>query len=133
MLTIAREITLLNDGDDSDASLRDVTVRYLAVGTASRLLHAIRIVEDRQGAGTWDATALGILRTRYYGLLRSLAARTELSPEQQRLGAERVAFYLSRDGMKNIADLVDNILGSAPSVGALLVAEERLRAAIIKE
>jgi glutamate dehydrogenase len=127
-LTLAREIALVRrrTGD----TVRDAIVRYLGVGRGSRLLPAIWAIEDRISADEWDQVAAGILRTRYFSLLQDLVQRTPLNPEL-RLGVDRVSHKLYWGPLNGVAKMVDDIVGSAPGVGALLVAEERLRAAVL--
>ena len=56
--------------------------------------------------------------------------RTELTSEL-RLGVDRVSHKLSWGALRELGIMVDGIVGNAPGVGALLVAEERLRAAVL--
>jgi len=128
-LTVASEIAGLRRA--SKDSLRDAIVRYLAIGKASGLLPAIRLLETRRGSGPWDEVARGILRTRYFLLLRELVSRTPVERELK-LGVDRASFRLGRGVLKDVGQMVDHVLGDAPDVGALLVAEERLRAAILR-
>ena len=127
-LTLAREITLVQR--HFGGSVRDSIVRYLGVGRGSRLLPAIWAIEDRVSLDEWDQVAAGILRTRYFSLLRELVQRTELTSEL-RLGVDRVSHKLSWGALRELGIMVDGIVGNAPGVGALLVAEERLRAAVL--
>ena len=128
-LTVASEIARVQEANND--SLRDAIVRYLAIGNASRLLPAIRTMETRRGSGPWDEVAGGILRARYFSLLREVVLRTSLGAELK-LGVDRASFRLGRGALKDVGRMVDHVLGAAPDVGALLVAEERLRAAIIR-
>ncbi len=127
-LTLAREIALVRRR--TGESVRDAVVRYLGVGRGSRLLPAIWAIEDRVSQDEWDQVAAGILRSRYFSLLQSLVEATVLTSEL-RLGVDRVSHKLYWGPLKELADMVDGIVGSAPGVGALLVAEERLRAAVM--
>jgi glutamate dehydrogenase len=127
-LTLAREIALVRrrTGD----SVRDAVVRYLGVGRGSRLLPAIWAIEDRVSQDEWDQVAAGILRSRYFSLLQSLVESTPLT-SQLRLGVDGVSHKLYWGPLKELADMLEGIVGNSPGVGALLVAEERLRAAVM--
>ncbi|MCB9763440.1 MAG: NAD-glutamate dehydrogenase [Alphaproteobacteria bacterium] len=128
-LTIAREIALLQERThDSD---RDGIVRYLAIGEASGLLPGVRAIESRDTRSTWDPVALGILRTRFFHMLRKLMEVTPLGSEL-RLGTDRLAQKLREGKLAEVAEGVGAILGDAPDVGAFLVAEERLRAVVMR-
>ncbi len=127
-LTLAREIALVRRR--TGESVRDGVVRYLGVGRGSRLLQAIWAIEDRVSLDEWDQVAAGILRSRYFSLLQGLVERTPLTSEL-RLGVDRVSHKLYWGPLKELADMVEGIVGNAPGVGALLVAEERLRAAVM--
>ena len=105
-------------------------VRYLAVGNASRVLGAIKTLESRPAKGRWDPMAMGILRNRYYDLLQGLVDKVKVGPEL-RLSVDRVAHQLYWNQLKSQADEMDSILGEAPDLGALLVAEDRMRAFLI--
>ena len=63
--------------------------------------------------------------------MRELVTRTPLERELK-LGVDRASFRLGRGALKDVGNMVDHVLGDAPDVGALLVAEERLRAAILR-
>jgi glutamate dehydrogenase len=128
-LTIAREIAMLRV--EMGDSVRDAIVRYLAIGNASGLLPAVHRIERRRGAGQWDQLAIGILRGRYISLLRELVRRTPLDAELK-LGVDRASFRLGRGALSSIGKTVDLIVGEGASVGALLVAEERIRAAVLR-
>ena len=128
-LTIAREIAKLRV--EMGDSVRDAIVRYLAIGNASGLLPAVHRIERRRGAGQWDQLAIGILRSRYISLLRELVRRTPLESELK-LGVDRASFRLSRGSLSSIGKTVEMIVGEGASVGALLVAEERIRAAVLR-
>jgi len=127
-LTLAREIAAVQarTGD----SIRNAVVRYLAVGNASRVLGAIKTLESRPAKGRWDPMAMGILRNRYYGLLQALVDKVELGPEL-RLSVDRVAHQIYWNQLKSQADALDAILGEAPDLGALMVAEDRVQAFLI--
>ena len=128
-LTISREIAMLRV--EMGDSVRDAIVRYLAIGNASGLLPAVHRIERRRAAGQWDQLAVGILRSRYISLLRELVRRTPLDSELK-LGVDRASFRLSRGALSSIGKTVDLIVGESASVGALLVAEERIRAAVLR-
>jgi glutamate dehydrogenase len=128
-LSIASEIAAIRPMHED--SLRDSVVRYLAIGNASRLLGAIRMLEVRRASGHWDQVATGILRTRFFGLLRALVERTPLEGGLK-LGVDRASFRLGRGALKGVGEMVDHIVGESPDVGALLVAEERLRGAVLR-
>jgi NAD-specific glutamate dehydrogenase len=128
-LTIAREIAMIRV--EMGDSVRDAIVRYLAIGNASGLLPAIHRIERRRGAGQWDQLAIGILRSRYVSLLRELVLRTPMDSELK-LGVDRAIFRLGRGPLSSISKTVDTIVGEGASVGALLVAEERIRAAVLR-
>jgi hypothetical protein len=128
-LTIAREIAVLRV--EMGDTVRDAIVRYLAIGNASGLLPAVHRIERRRVAGQWDQLAVGILRSRYISLLRELVRRTPLDSELK-LGVDRASFRLSRGALSSIGKTVDLIVGESASVGALLVAEERIRAAVLR-
>ena len=128
-LTIAREIAMIRV--EMGDSVRDAIVRYLAIGNASGLLPAIHRIERRRGAGQWDQLAIGILRSRYVSLLRELVLRTPMDSELK-LGVDRAIFRLGRGPLASIGKTVDAIVGEGASVGALLVAEERIRAAVLR-
>ncbi len=122
-LPAAREIARIHDERGIDAAI----VRYLAVGEATRMLPAIRALQGRKASGGWDPVAVSILRTRYVRLLRDLVASVDLDREIG-LGVDRAATRLGRGILKPLRDLVDHILGSEPSISAILVAEERIHA-----
>ncbi len=128
-LTLAREIALVRRR--TGEPVRDAVVRYLGVGRGSRLLPAIWAIEDRVSQDEWDQVAAGILRSRYFSLLQGLVESTPLTSEL-RLGVDRVSHKLYWGPLKELADMVEGIVGNAPGVGALLVAEERLRAAVMR-
>ena len=123
-LTVAREIARAHDGEER---LANTVIRYVAIGEASRLLPAIRALGGRRAQGGWDPVAIGILRNRYIRLLRDLVRVVEIGPEV-RLGVDRVATRLGREDLRDLQQLMDHILGEQPSIAALLVAEERVRA-----
>ena len=123
-LTVAREIA---KGHPEGERLASSVIRYLSVGEASRLLPAIRALETRQAQGGWDPVAIGILRNRYIRLLRELVDAVDIGPEV-RLGVDRVTTRLGREDLKDLQQLMDHILGEQPTIAALLVAEERVRA-----
>jgi len=124
-------LVAVGDGElESVLQIRDAIVRYLGVGRGSRLLPAIWAIEDRVSVEESDQVAAGILRTRYFALLRRLVGATSLASEL-RLGGDRVSHKLYYGPLGGIAAMVDAIVGHSPSVGALLVAEERLRAAVL--
>jgi NAD-specific glutamate dehydrogenase len=128
-LTIAREIAMLRV--EMGDTVRDAIVRYLAIGNASGLLPAVHRIERRRAAGQWDQLAVGILRSRYISLLRELVRRTPLDSELK-LGVDRASFRLGRGALSSIGKTVELIVGESASVGALLVAEERIRAAVLR-
>ena len=111
-------------------SITDAAVRFQAVGHASRLLPTVRAIGARRGEGRWDPVARGILKLRYVALLREVTARAEIAPSQLRLGVDRVAEGLAGDGLKNVARVVEQIVGDSPDVPNLLVAEQQIRAAL---
>ena len=123
-VAIAREIARNRDEGER---LAHATIRYLALGEASRILPAILALQDREAQGGWDPVAIGILRGRYLVLMRQLCAAFDLSTELQ-LGVDRVATRLARGPLAELRDEVEHILGSQPDLAALLVAEERVRA-----
>jgi len=109
-------------------SMHDAAVRYQAVGHASRLLPTVRAIGARRGEGRWDPVARGILKLRYAGLLRELVGRTTLSTEQIRLGVDRAAATLTAGSLQGVSRVVEQIVGEAPDVPNLLVAEQQIRA-----
>jgi glutamate dehydrogenase len=130
-LAVAREISLLR----GDAGGGGAIVRYLALGEASRLLPALRALEVRPTRDRWDPVATGILRHRYLGLMRQLFAVVPLREDVERLGIDRLAQRLARQGTGELAglqELMDRVLGSEPDLATLLVAEERVRAWIAR-
>ena len=130
-LAVAREITRLR-GDPPGAG---AIVRYIAMGEASRLLPAVRALETRRTQDRWDPVAMGILRQRYLGLMRQLFAVVPLAEDVERLGIDRLAQRLARQGTGELAglqELMDRVLGADPDLATLLVAEERVRAWIAR-
>ena len=127
-LTLAELIEgLLTERPESD---RDAIVRTLAIGKATRLLPAIRVLESRPSTGRWDPIALGILRQRYLTLLKEAVRRTPVGAEI-RLRSDRLSHKLLWDGpLREVASVLDAVLAEPPDVSAFLVAEERLRVAI---
>ena len=123
-VTLAREAVLARRAGES---LSDALVRTYAVGDASRLLHAIRALEARPASGGADGIAMGILRTRFVRLLRSLVAAVPIAPDVLALGLDRVTTRLNREDLRDLQSLMDGLLGESPDVAALLVAEERVR------
>ena len=120
---VAREVA--RDWKGTGRVSHEVT-RYMAVGESSRILPAIRSMEAQSAAGGWDSVAMGILRTRYILLMRSLLQAVSIGPEV-RLGLDRVATRLSRGALSELRDEVTHIIGDRPEVSSLLVAEERVR------
>jgi len=123
-LTTCREIALLHNGEERVAN---TVIRYMALGETSRLLPAIRALDDRQSEGGWGPVAIGILRNRYLQLQRDLV-RTVTIGAEVRLGIDRVAMRLGRRRLQTLQAVMDHILGEHPNLGALMVAEERVRA-----
>jgi glutamate dehydrogenase len=109
---------------------RDAIVRTLAIGKATRILPAIRVLETRSSTGRWDPIALGILRQRYLTLLADAVRRTPVGAEL-RLRSDRLAHKLLWSGpLREVARIMDAVMAEPPDVSAFLVAEERLRGAI---
>ncbi|RME24692.1 MAG: hypothetical protein D6798_10595 [Deltaproteobacteria bacterium] len=132
-LTVAREIHRLHTAHP-DERIGQTIVRYLAIGEASRLLPAVRALELRRTRERWDPVAMAILRNRYLGLIRKLVEVVPVGPEV-RLGVDRLARRLAREGTGVLAPLqheMDRILGDAPDLPTLLVAEERVYAWIAR-
>ncbi|MCK6506427.1 NAD-glutamate dehydrogenase [Myxococcota bacterium] len=130
-LAVAREITLLRGAGAGAGAI----VRYLALGEASRLLPAVRALEVRPTRDRWDPVATGILRHRYLGLMRQLFAVVPLGEDVERLGVDRLAQRLARQGTGELArlqDMMDRVLGADPDLATLLVAEERVRSWIAR-
>ncbi len=127
-LTLAELISRLQaEREEGD---RDAIVRTLAIGKASRLLPAIRVLENRSSAGRWDPIAIGILRQRYLDLLGEAVRRTPVGA-QMRLRSDRLAHKLLWGGtLRNVATVLDGVLAEPPDISAFLVAEERVRVAI---
>ncbi|MCB9777109.1 MAG: NAD-glutamate dehydrogenase [Alphaproteobacteria bacterium] len=126
-LTLAREIALLNDGEERISS---TIIRYLAIGEASRMLPAIRAIERRPTHDRWDPVAMGILRNRFIQRMRELFHVVPVGAEV-RLGVDRLARRLARGGSGVLEPLqgeMDRILGKQADLATLLVAEERVRA-----
>ncbi len=121
---VAREVARRMDSDERVS--HEVT-RYMAVGEASRILPAIRAMEEQSAVGGWDSVAMGILRTRYILVMRDLLGVIKVGSEV-RLGLDRVATRLSRGELKELRAEVEHIVGTSPSVSSLLVGEERVRA-----
>lgn len=130
-LTLAELIARLQvERKESD---RDAIVRTMAIGKATRILPAIRVLETRSSTGRWDPIALGILRQRYLSLLAEAVRRTPIGAEL-RLRSDRLAHKLLwEDGpLRDVASVMDAVLAEPPDVSAFLVAEERLRGAMSK-
>jgi glutamate dehydrogenase len=127
-LSVAREIAQVHREGER---LTHTTVAYLALGEASRLLPALRAIEDRKSSGRWDKLALGTLRGRYLALLRDLYAAVPIGNES-RLGIDRVARRLGRGPLQALSTEMDRILGDQPDLATLLVAEERVRGIIAR-
>ena len=125
-ITAAWEICRTHD--DGDRWSHNI-VKYMALGEASRILPAIRTMEARQAQGGWEPVALGILRTRYVKMLRALAAVVPIGPEV-RLGIDRVRTKLRLYHLTQLQHDLDHILKDAPTLAALLVAEQRIWAHI---
>ena len=128
-LTTVLEIAKVQSSNDE--SPRDATVRYLAIGNASGLLPAVYRIESQRVSGQWEQLAMEILRGRYLGLLRYLVDNTPIERDLK-LGVDRASFRLGRGPLESVKSVVDGIAGEGASVGALLVAEQRVRAAVLK-
>jgi len=128
-LTTAMETSRIRS--ERDESVRDSIVRYLSIGNASGLLPAIYRIESQRVSGQWEQLAVSILRSRYLGLMRTLVESTEMERDLK-LGVDRASFRLSRGPMEGVRKVVDGIVGEGATVGALLVAEERIRAMVLK-
>jgi len=109
-------------------SLNDAAVRYQAVGAASGLLSTLMSLSNRRGTGRWDPVALGILGLRYRALLRDLVIADTTSAEVLGLGTDRAVDAMSTGNLRQVAAVVERILGSNADIGALLVAEQQIRA-----
>jgi glutamate dehydrogenase len=125
-LTLATEIVQLRGEDESE---RDAAVRYLAVGQASGILQAVRALESKSSAGRWDTVAVGLLRGRYLDLLAELAGTVQVDG-MMKLKTDRLAHKLVWGELSAVRAVADGMLRGKPDVGAYLVAEERLRAAM---
>ncbi len=106
-------------------SIGDAALRYQAVGQASRLLAATRA--GGRGESRWDPVARGILRLRYSALLREVIARVDTG-NSLALGVDRAAEALAAGPLKNVARIVEQVVGEAPDVASLLVGEQQIRA-----
>ena len=106
-------------------SIATAAVRYQAVGQASRLLTATRA--GGRGESRWDPVARGILRLRYTTLLREVVTRTDTGSTLS-LGVDRAAEALAGGPLKNIARIVEQVVGETPDVASLLVGEQQIRA-----
>ncbi len=111
-------------------SIRDTALLYQAVGAASGLTPTLRGVAARRGEGRWDPVALGILRIRYRALLRDLVVASPVQGAALRHGVERGMEAVSTEKVKAVADVINRVLGKEPDVAALLVGEQRIRAAM---
>ncbi len=105
----------------------DAASRYQAVGQASKLLPTLRSISTRRGVGRWDPVALGILRLRYQTLLRDVAAKTTIGDELK-LGTDKAAEALAAGALKDVARVIEQIVGESPDVASLLVGEQQIRA-----
>jgi NAD-specific glutamate dehydrogenase len=110
-------------------SIGEAARRYSAIGHASKLLPTLRLIAARRGVGRWDPVALGILKVRYRTLLRDVALRTAAGKELA-LGADKAAEALAGGPLKDVARIIDQIVGDSPDVASLLVGEQQIRAAI---
>ena len=128
-LTTAMETSRIRT--ERNESVRDAIVRYLSIGNASGLLPAIYRIESQRVSDQWEQLAVSILRSRYLGLMRTLVESTEMERDLK-LGVDRASFRLSRGPMEEVRKVVDGIVGEGATVGALLVAEERIRAMVLK-
>ena len=128
-LTLAREIALsqVRTGESD----RDAVVRYLSVGQASGVLRVVRAIEERRTVGSWDPIAMGILRSRYSALLRRLLDSATLDAKLS-LDVDGLARRLRSGELAAISSAVEEILAGGADVGAFLVAEERLRAVVLR-
>ena len=128
-LTLAREIALsqVRTGESD----RDAVVRYLSVGQASGVLRVVRAIEERRTGGSWDPIAMGILRSRYSALLRRLLDSATLDAKLS-LDVDGLARRLRSGELAAISSAVEEILAGGADVGAFLVAEERLRAVVLR-
>lgn len=106
-------------------SIADAAVRYQAVGQASRLLAATRA--GGRGESRWDPVARGILRLRYAALLREVIAHVDTG-NALTLGVDRAAEALTAGPLKNVARIVEQVVGETPDVASLLVGEQQIRA-----
>ncbi len=111
-------------------SIRDTALLYQALGVASGLTTTLRGIAARRGGGRWDPVALGIQRTRYRLLLRELALKSAAKGSALRFGVERGVELVTDDRVRAIADVVTQVVGKEPDVAALLVGEQRIRAAL---
>lgn len=99
--------------------------RYQAVGQASRLLSATRA--GGRGESRWDPVARGILRLRYTALLREVIARVDTGTSLA-LDVDRASEALAAGPLKNVARIVEQVVGETPDVASLLVGEQQIRA-----
>ncbi len=127
-LTLATEIVGLRRPDESE---RDAVVRYLAVGQATGLLQAVRALETKSSAGRWDTVAVGLLRGRYLDLLGELVQGVDVTG-LMKLKTDRLAHKVAWGELSAVRGVADSMLRGKPDVGAYLVAEERLRAAVLR-
>jgi hypothetical protein len=95
------------------------------------VLRVVRAIEDRRTVGTWDPIAMGILRSRYSALLRRLLDSATLDAKLS-LDVDGLARRLRAGELAAISGAVEEILAGGADVGAFLVAEERLRAVVLR-
>ncbi len=107
----------------------DVAVHYQAVGHATRLLPALRLMSQRRANGRWDPVAFGILGLRYQSLLREIVATTPPVREAA-LGVDRAAEVLGAGRLRQVGRIFEQIVGEQPDVGSVLVAEQQIRAVL---
>ncbi|MSP56042.1 MAG: hypothetical protein EXR69_10620 [Myxococcales bacterium] len=106
-------------------SIQIAARRYQAIGQASRLLAATRA--GGRGESRWDPVARGILRLRYAALLREVVTKVDAGSSLT-LGVDRAAEALAAGPLKEIARIVDQVVGETPDVASLLVGEQQIRA-----
>ncbi len=106
-------------------SIANAACRYQAVGQASRLLGATRA--GGRGESRWDPVARGILRLRYTALLREVVLSVDTGSSLA-LGVDRAAEALAAGPLKNVARIVEQVVGETPDVASLLVGEQQIRA-----
>jgi glutamate dehydrogenase len=112
-------------------TIRDTAMLYQAIGQASGLLPTLRHITARRGEGRWDPVALGIQRIRYQALLTELVVTSPVSGSSLRFGVERGAESVATARVKAVALVIARVVGTDPDVSALLVGEQRIRAALV--